>query len=339
MKKARTKHILSLDGGGIRGIIPLTALVKLEKETGKLTRETFDFVAGTSTGASIAGAVAAGIPATQILESYILMSRSIFKKNILTPFKRFFKGYMYSTTKLNELLLDSLGNEAAFWTLNDSPIDILITAKRVRDSKQWYFVKDKDVNTCRTGILPLVDCMTASTAAPTFFETWTIPEVVGTDVEPVGTLVDGGTGVAGNPVYQACIEAFYYTKNYKPESTTVVSLGTGKFTGVKNPANFLSWVQWLISELIGSPGEQQTELVHRHFPKTRFFRLDPDLKLLVPGLEKKISLDDISQIETVIDVAKKFAAQIDWKKILNGEDQKFKIDKHNTKWSQYKWPK
>jgi patatin-like phospholipase/acyl hydrolase len=50
-------YLLSIDSGGIRGIIPAIALVKLEKTTGKLTREIFSFVAGTSTGAIIAAAV------------------------------------------------------------------------------------------------------------------------------------------------------------------------------------------------------------------------------------------------------------------------------------------
>ena len=46
------RYLLSIDSGGIRGIIPAIALVKLEKMTGKLTRDIFSFVAGTSTGAT-----------------------------------------------------------------------------------------------------------------------------------------------------------------------------------------------------------------------------------------------------------------------------------------------
>ena len=64
------RYLLSIDSGGIRGIIPTIALVKLERTTGRLTRDIFSFVAGTSTGAIIAAAIAAGIPATQILDFY-----------------------------------------------------------------------------------------------------------------------------------------------------------------------------------------------------------------------------------------------------------------------------
>jgi patatin-like phospholipase/acyl hydrolase len=67
---AKKKSILSIDGGGIRGIIPASTLVALEQQLGKPVRDCFDFVAGTSTGALIAAAVAAGVPATQILNIY-----------------------------------------------------------------------------------------------------------------------------------------------------------------------------------------------------------------------------------------------------------------------------
>ena len=60
------KLILTIDGGGIRGIIAACMLVELERVTGKATRETFSFVGGTSSGAVIASAVAAGVPATRI---------------------------------------------------------------------------------------------------------------------------------------------------------------------------------------------------------------------------------------------------------------------------------
>ncbi len=65
------RYLLAIDGGGIRGIIPAVALAKLESTTGRLTRETFSFVGGTSTGAIIAAAVAAGIPAADILDLYL----------------------------------------------------------------------------------------------------------------------------------------------------------------------------------------------------------------------------------------------------------------------------
>jgi patatin-like phospholipase/acyl hydrolase len=65
------KRILSIDGGGVRGVIPAVTLAALEKEVGGSARDHFDFVAGTSTGALIAAAVAVGIPAQTLVELYV----------------------------------------------------------------------------------------------------------------------------------------------------------------------------------------------------------------------------------------------------------------------------
>src|SRR5512143_2388279 len=97
-------HLLSIDSGGLRGIIPAIALVKLEQTTGKLTRDIFSFVAGTSTGAIIAAAAAAGVPATRILELYVDRAREIFPRYPWNLLKRIFTGSMYSSQKLHDLI-------------------------------------------------------------------------------------------------------------------------------------------------------------------------------------------------------------------------------------------
>ena len=72
------RYLLAIDGGGVRGIIPAVALAKLEATTGRLVRNTFSFVAGTSTGAIIATAIAAGVPASRIVSLYLDRAREIF---------------------------------------------------------------------------------------------------------------------------------------------------------------------------------------------------------------------------------------------------------------------
>lgn len=331
------KYILSIDGGGVRGIITATALVKLEKTTGKLTRDIFSMVAGTSTGAIIAAAVAAGMPAEKIVDLYCKRSKEIFKKYPWNFFKRFFFGYMYNNKNLYNVVSQELG-EVRNWQVNNSPIDILITAKRVSDSRQFYFVKDKEANACVTGCLPLVDCVVASAAAPTYFQPWVTSSTTGQKQMRLGALVDGGIGVAGNPVYQACVEAFYYARGYSEQETTVVSLGTGQFVEESSPRWLWDWFEWVLKELLRSPGEQQTELVRRHFPDLLFYRLDPDLKKLDPALEKPIVLDDINSVEKLCEYGTRFASFIDWQKILGGTDTTFRVGKHSTKPWQYKRP-
>ena len=325
------RYLLSIDSGGIRGIIPVVALVKLETMTGKLTRDIFSFVAGTSTGAIIASAVAAGVPASRILDFYMHRTRDIFAWSPLSFLKLILFGSRYSTQKLHDLIEEAVG-PARTWTLNDCPIDILLTAKRISDGMPWYFVKDYPHNSGCTGRLSLVDCTTASAAAPTYFEPWLISEAsTPPQCEPVGTLVDGAVGVTGNPVYQACIEAFEHTLAYSPEETVTVSLGTGKFKHRKEPTWVGGWLKWVLAELLESPGEQQTEFTQQHFPQMRFYRIDTELK-------KDIGLDDPKKIPEILEYGERLAETIDWQAILEGTETRFRIDRTNTRWEQYKTP-
>src|ERR1039458_2277652 len=77
-----------------------------------------------------------------------------------------------------------------------SDLDLVLSAIRLSDAKPWYFVKNNPINASKTGSLGLLDCATASAAAPTYFDSWPMGDPVN------GKLVDGGVGVTGNPVYQ-----------------------------------------------------------------------------------------------------------------------------------------
>ena len=145
----------------------------------------------------------------------------------------------------------------------------------------WYFTKDTEGEPRPDREARLVDCVTASAAAPTYFDPFEIrDEITLPDGrrERIGALIDGGVGTAGNPVYQACVEAFVYTDDYRPEETTVVSLGTGHFLDRRRPSWIWAWLNWLLAELLRSPGEQQTELVHRHYSRRHLLpdRHDPE---------------------------------------------------------------
>jgi len=322
------RYLLSIDSGGIRGIIPAAALARLENLTGKRTREIFSFVAGTSTGAILASAIAAGVPAASILDFYVRRAGEIFSQRRLSILNLLLSGSRYSTAKLHDLIVEAIG-PARSWTLNDSPIDILLTAKRISDGMPWYFVRDSPRNAGCTGRLGMVDCTTASAAAPTYFQPWTIAEPsTPPHCERVGTLVDGAVGVTGNPVYQACIEAFEYTPGYSPKETITVSLGTGKFRHRKEPRWVGAWLEWVLAELLESPGEQQTELTARHFPEMTFYRIDIELK-------ENIGLDDTGKLDRLLEYGEALAERIDWEAILEGRDTPFRIGSTNTLWAQY----
>jgi uncharacterized protein len=310
------RRILTIDGGGVRGIIPAVLLAELERATGKPTRETFDMVAGTSSGAVLAAGIAAGIPAAELVRLFADRSLQVFRSiPLLSGLRRLITGTLYDTGTLHELIREELGPEARDWTLNDAPIDLLVTAKRVSDGMPWYFVRDNPANSCRSGGFRLSHVVTASAAAPTYFRPWRIV--------PIGELIDGGIGVAGNPVYQACVEAFDYTHAYEPADTLVVSLGTGKLLRRERPGWLWAWLGWLLAELLRSPAEQQTELVHRHYPETPFYRLDLELA-------REIGLDAVGRVGELRAYGERLAGAVDWPAILDGRDERFRVTDATT---------
>jgi predicted acylesterase/phospholipase RssA len=323
-----TRRILAIDGGGVRGVIPAVALAALEAQVGGRARDHFDFVAGTSTGALIAAAVAVGMPAERIVQMYVERAPRLFTKvPIVSIIRRILFGRMYEVERLHRFIRQELASEgAADWRLNDVPVDIMITAKGLSDGHQWYFVKDCPENAGSTGRLGLADCLTASAAAPTFFAPWTIK-----GFEERGPMVDGGTGVAGNPVYQACVEAFGYTDRYDAANSIVVSLGTGRFLERPRPTWIYSWLHWLLAELLRSPGEQQTELVDRHFHAATFYRMDV-------RLERDFSIDDADDVAALLDVGERFAALIDWRAVLAGRDVEWLVSRRGRQPEKYAQP-
>jgi patatin-like phospholipase/acyl hydrolase len=306
------RYILSIDGGGIRGVIPALALLKLEQWQNKPARETFSFVAGTSTGALLAAAIAAGIPAAQIVEIYKTRLKDIFKPG--KPWKnmrRYTAGYQYDAANLAAVLKQEFG-AAANRKLNQLPIDILLTAKGLSDGKPWYFVKDNPNNSGLTGDLCLVDCATASAAAPTYFDPWPMGQPVS------GKVVDGGVGVTGNPVYQACVEAFCYSQGYQPRETTVISFGTGRFERKSDPRGIAGWLNWVVDTTLHAPQEQQTEIVARHYSDAILYRLESPL-------QEAIGMDDIERIGELETAGRQFAGEVDWEAMLRGGQTRFRV--------------
>src|SRR5262249_42116167 len=90
------RFAISIRGGGVRGIIPCYCLMKLEAQLGGVTRDHIDYCAGTSTGALLTAATAAGIPASVSLKVYTDRSPEIFTPTGgVAEAKRFAVGFMF----------------------------------------------------------------------------------------------------------------------------------------------------------------------------------------------------------------------------------------------------
>jgi patatin-like phospholipase/acyl hydrolase len=296
------KNSLSINGGGIRGIIPASVLVALEQQTGKLTRDLFDYVAGTSTGALLAAGIAAGVPASELLTVYTTRSKEVFTPTgVMADVKRVAEGFMYDPARLHAVLASVFGSAAA-WSMNDCPIGICLPATAA-NGHDWYFVRDGARNARTTGGVKMIDAAVASASAPTYFDHWPLT----VDGQALA-FFDGGTGGLANPSYQACVEMFEYDV-FTPAQTRLVSLGTGFYPGANAaPKGLIEVVSWATDTLVDTSEDWADRAVERQWPgvKQKF-----DWQLPVG-----IAMDDLSAIPELVALGKTAAASIDWKQVL-----------------------
>jgi len=297
------RNILSIRGGGIRGIIPCCCLIRLEEQLGGLTRDHIDMCAGTSTGALLTAAVAAGVPARDALKVYTDQADEIFTPSgLIGEAKRVVEGFMFDPNNLRDALARSLGPAAA-WTINDSPLRIMISSTAV-NGHNWFFVKDNDRNSKTTGGVKLVDAAVASACAPTYFDHWRIDNIQGQTVR----FFDGGTGGTSNPAYQACVEAFEYD-DFVPRTSRLIGLGTGYYPQSDNPPKGLvETIEWATSTLVDTSEDWVDDAVERQWPGL--------LQNFNTELPSDIGLADTSAIPELVRIGEQMAAGMDWTQIL-----------------------
>jgi patatin-like phospholipase/acyl hydrolase len=240
MNQTSQKKILSIDGGGIRGLLALGMLEQIELKLRTLTNnpelllcDYFDYISGTSTGAILATALSTGMSTAEIRPFYLECSQEIFKKAGLS--KRLY--FKYQSEAISRILKETFGEAT---TLGSDLIktNLMIVMRNASTGSPWLMsnnpnamFNDRSLEDCNLD-LPLWQLVRASTAAPTFFE----PESI-----TLGTtdfhFVDGGVTPYNNPAFQTFLMATL--EPYKMEWPTgknrmlVVSVGTGNVPEVK----------------------------------------------------------------------------------------------------------
>jgi predicted acylesterase/phospholipase RssA len=297
------RTILSIRGGGIRGIIPTCCLMKLEAQLGGLTRDHIAYCAGASTGALLTAAVAAGVPAADILKIYTGRSKEIFTPTgVIADAKRIAEGYMYDPKNLRGVLVSVFG-PAASWVVNDCPIGVMIAATAM-NGHNWFFVRDNPRNARTTGSVKLVDAAVASACAPTYFDHWKIDAVGGQTLN----FFDGGVGGTANPVYEACVEAFEFDA-FTGADTRVIALGTGYYPcSNKPPSGLLGVISWTTSTLVDTSEDWASEAVDRQWPGI--------MTSFNPLLPRDIDEADLSAIPALVTIGQQLAATLDWTKLI-----------------------
>jgi uncharacterized protein len=220
--------VLSIDGGGIRGIIPAMVLAEIEERTGKAASELFDLVAGTSTGGILALGLTKPGPdgkpqygAGTLIELYETEGKNIFSIPVWHRVRSAggVAEEKYPVTGIEGVARRYFDNAR----LADALAEVLITAYEIERRGPWFF-KRRKARDPNEGFDPLMrDVARATSAAPTYFEPLRLR---------VGSLgnrafIDGGVH-SNNPAMCAYVEA----RKIHPEENDflVVSLGTGELT-------------------------------------------------------------------------------------------------------------
>ncbi len=211
------KTVLSVDGGGIRGVLPAALLRALEEKTHLACAEMFDLIAGTSTGGIIAVGLSHGLLAAQLSDLYTHQGGAIFTKTLFDEIEHLGGGIgpIYSAATLEGILRELLADTR----LSDiKGVEILVPAYCTSIPDGHYFKSWKARADSADDFL-LRDVARATSAAPIYFPPAKIANVAGASF----VMVDGGV-FDNNPSDAAAAEAIQL---WPGEEIMVVSLGTG----------------------------------------------------------------------------------------------------------------
>src|SRR5260221_9499808 len=242
-----TFKILSIDGGGLRGVVPLTILKQVEAITGKRIHECFDLIAGTSTGGLITSAISIKNPLNPIVPLYSLddiMDVYIHRGHEIFPERNFIQNAIDNVKDLLQPKFNSNGIEKVFkdvlknYRLTDCLNNIMICTYDLNNNVP-LFIKSRNAQKNPLQNALLYDACRATSAGPTYLPSYEF--VYPNDNEDHNrNCIDGGVFV-NNPAMAALSEFSKYHDYYLPSTQNdpdiiyqdvyVLSLGTGSYSG------------------------------------------------------------------------------------------------------------
>ncbi len=306
-----TFRILSLDGGGIRGIMTARMLQKVEEQLGSPLKDHFDLIAGTSTGSIVAAALCIGKTAEEIFDIYSEDGLKIFPYSSLISTQRLplILKYGLSAPKFSDQGLMSVlqkhFEDTKLADLTPNPEEMMKSVKLLVPAydtisrnpvvfKSWahdrWFAK-----------LPLWEVCLSSSSAPTYFPAHQIQQD-----EKEYSLIDGGV-CANNPAACALAEGIKLLRESSSESVgdvieqiKILSIGTG------DPATPIPWeqvrgwglVQWglrIADVFMDAPPDINRYITEQIMGGTASDRENRFLRLQFPLDQASMAIDDASQ--------------------------------------------
>lgn len=289
-------QILSLSGGGIRGLFSAEILARLEKLEDINITDHFDMICGTSIGGIIALALASGEKPERIAQLLRDHGKEIFPPKKLTQYKLInltilfpvsawylFKNTYksaYSSSSLKKLLIDIFGDKE----IKDLNTRVLIPVVNYSTGKAKVIKTPHKPEYKNDLHLKLVDVALATSAAPTFFPIHILDD---------SRCVDGGL-VANSPAYMGIHEALYFLDKNKKD-VHLLSIGTMGTDTTANHNKKLDQGFWLWKkagiELTMSASESLHKIWAKHILGDNFLSVD---ETVTNDQSEYISLDNAS---------------------------------------------
>ena len=297
MDNTDTFHILALDGGGTRGIYTAQLLAKIEQAFGTPIRTRFDLIAGTSTGAIIAGAAVSDIPMTDIVELFETETPYIFRK-------RWYRIPLFLSKYPNQKLAQIIAKHLPATSLGEIASPLMITSSEIAKSEVHIFRSNygsrdseiaptsKDVN--------LREAILASCAAPTFFAPKSVDNFL---------LADGGLW-ANNPSTVAFTEALSVFGK-EAQEVRMLSIGTGHSVNMyrnRRGWGFITgWGGAKLTSYVMTLQSQASANTAKLLLKENYLRINPEIDFW--------ELDTLTQLDNLKSLAErdfeKYAAEIE----------------------------
>ena len=283
-------RILSLDGGGLRGIIPVLVLKEIERRTGKRIIDLFDMLAGTSTG----GLITCGITVSDngkdpkytlsdIEKVYTEHGKDIFPKknffNRVISSVTSLKNPKYSANGLQTVLTDLLGQKR----MSDCAKPIFVTSYDLFNNEALLFKYRHAIRYPENNAL-LVDICRATSAAPTYLPAY---DFVYQNKKRI--CVDGGLYM-NNPAMGALIEVVKYHQEapynlpeLKLNDISILSLGTGHYSSEiarkkVEGWGLLDWATNITDVMMQAINQTTTYQAEELTTKAHFLRINPNIE-------------------------------------------------------------
>jgi uncharacterized protein len=290
------RRILSIDGGGIKGVFPAAFLAKLEDQLGEPIVDYFDLIAGTSTGGIIALALGLGLSAREVLRLYEENGRRIFPRTHRFALSGIFRA-KYAESTIREVLDEAFGERR----LGDSRTRLVVPSLNLADERVHLYKTSHHPGLVNDYKVRAVEVALATVAAPTYFPVHLSPEGI--------PFIDGSVW-ARNPMALAVIEAMGVLR-WPRETIRVLSLGC-------TAAHFdVLWKKWKKQTSLGSAfwaarladvfmkAQSSSALVTANvlIGPENVFRIDPDTS------EHRFTLDGVQHLPLLRELGEDEAAR------------------------------